>query len=348
MVSVTDYLAFSHAAYQGPNGNYSSEPLPKDWRYVATSPPNDDGYFGVAFANDKTKEVVIANRGSRPSLDGLGPDWVTSDGAIVKQSTSDVPASFSSATDFASNVQNDPALAGYTASYTGHSLGGGEAQVQAAVLGGRATTFDAPGVKFAVSQDQAADAASRVTNYVWHGDLVGHFGDHIGGLVEVGDPSADIGNMAKSVGLSLLVGNVLGPIGALAGLLFYVAGEHSLDNFDSWFADNPPDGATGPSAGPMSGMGMPAARITDMHLCPLFDGLVPHVGGPVVMGSPDVITSGMPQARVGDMLVCMGPPDVVAVGSPTVLVNGLPAARLGDMTVHGGVIIMGVPTTWIG
>lgn len=92
----------------------------------------------------------------------------------------------------------------------------------------------------------------------------------------------------------------------------------------------------------------PAARISDMHTCPMVTGVVPHVGGPIILGSPTVITCAMPQARVGDMLTCVGPPDTITKGSATVMVNGMPAARLGDMTAHGGVIILGAPTVIIG
>jgi uncharacterized Zn-binding protein involved in type VI secretion len=95
-------------------------------------------------------------------------------------------------------------------------------------------------------------------------------------------------------------------------------------------------------------MGQPAARITDMHTCPMVTGLVPHVGGPVSVGSPNVLTGSLPQARVTDMAVCIGPPDVIANGSATVLIIGLPAARMGDSTVHGGVITLGCPTVLIG
>ena len=49
-----------------------------------------------------------------------------------------------------------------------------------------------------------------------------------------------------------------------------------------------------------------------------------------------VLIGGMPAARVGDMAVCVGPPDVIALGSFTVLIGGMPAARMGDMTAHGG------------
>jgi uncharacterized Zn-binding protein involved in type VI secretion len=78
-------------------------------------------------------------------------------------------------------------------------------------------------------------------------------------------------------------------------------------------------------------------------------GLVPHVGGPILPpGCPTVLIGGQPAARVGDMLVCVGPPDVIALGSFTVLIGGQPAARMGDLTAHGGTIVMGLPTVMIG
>ena len=77
-------------------------------------------------------------------------------------------------------------------------------------------------------------------------------------------------------------------------------------------------------------------------------GIVPHVGGPVALGMPTVIIGGMPAARVGDMAVCVGPPDVIAKGSTGVFIGGMPAARMGDMTVHGGSIVLGMPTVLIG
>jgi uncharacterized Zn-binding protein involved in type VI secretion len=61
-------------------------------------------------------------------------------------------------------------------------------------------------------------------------------------------------------------------------------------------------------------MPQPAARLTDVHVCPMFNGPVPHVGGPIV-----------------------GP------GCPFVLIGGLPAARMGDPTAHGGRITVGYP-----
>jgi uncharacterized Zn-binding protein involved in type VI secretion len=95
-------------------------------------------------------------------------------------------------------------------------------------------------------------------------------------------------------------------------------------------------------------MGQPAARLTDMHVCPMVTVLVPHVGGPIVgPGAPTVLIGGLPAARVGDMVTCVGPPDVIALGSFTVLIGGQPAARMGDLTAHGGVIVLGYPMVLI-
>jgi len=92
-----------------------------------------------------------------------------------------------------------------------------------------------------------------------------------------------------------------------------------------------------------------AARVGDMHVCPMVNGTVPHVGGPVMPpGCPTVLIGGMPAARVGDMLVCTGPPDTIAKGSATVMIGGMPAARMGDSTAHGGTIVVGCPTVMIG
>ena len=96
-------------------------------------------------------------------------------------------------------------------------------------------------------------------------------------------------------------------------------------------------------------MGLPAARMTDMHVCPMVTGLVPHVGGPILPPCcPTVLIGGLPAARVGDMATCVGPPDVIALGSFTVLIGGQPAARMGDLTAHGGTIVLGLPTVLIG
>ena len=95
----------------------------------------------------------------------------------------------------------------------------------------------------------------------------------------------------------------------------------------------------------------PAARISDMHACPLATPgtpPIPHVGGPILKGAATVMIGFMPAARVGDMAVCVGPPDTIAKGSPTVIIEDMMAARMGDLTVHGGSITFGCPTVIIG
>lgn len=99
-------------------------------------------------------------------------------------------------------------------------------------------------------------------------------------------------------------------------------------------------------------MPMPAARLTDMHVCPMITpGVppIPHVGGPIVApGAPTVLIGGLPAARVTDECVCVGPPDVIVMGSETVLIMELPAARIMDETAHGGMIVLGEPTVIVG
>lgn len=96
-------------------------------------------------------------------------------------------------------------------------------------------------------------------------------------------------------------------------------------------------------------MGMPAARITDMHVCPMLTGPVPHVGGPILPpGAVTVLIGSLPAARATDMAVCVGPPDTIVKGSATVMICGLPAARMGDTCSHGGAIVGCLPTVLIG
>jgi len=96
----------------------------------------------------------------------------------------------------------------------------------------------------------------------------------------------------------------------------------------------------------------PAARVGDMHTCPMATPgtpPVPHVGGPILPpGCPMVLIGFMPAARVTDMATCVGPPDIIVKGSATVMIGNMPAARIGDNTAHGGVIVVGCPTVMIG
>ncbi len=96
----------------------------------------------------------------------------------------------------------------------------------------------------------------------------------------------------------------------------------------------------------------PAARVTDMHTCPMATPgtpPIPHVGGPINSpGGPTVFIGGMPSATATSQCICVGPPDVIVKGSATVLICGKPAARMGDQTAHGGVIVGGCPMVMIG
>ncbi|OVE80891.1 type VI secretion protein [bacterium M21] len=96
----------------------------------------------------------------------------------------------------------------------------------------------------------------------------------------------------------------------------------------------------------------PAARLTDMHTCPMqTPGTppIPHVGGPVIgPGCATVLIGMLPAAVMGDSVTCVGPPDTIAKGSATVMIGGKPAARMGDTTAHGGSIVLGLPTVMIG
>jgi len=99
-------------------------------------------------------------------------------------------------------------------------------------------------------------------------------------------------------------------------------------------------------------MGKPAARLGDMHICPMVTpGVppIPHVGGPILPPCvPTVLIGNMPAAVLGDKCLCVGPPDTIIIGSTGVFIKGKPAARMGDMTAHGGMISVGFPTVLIG
>lgn len=95
-------------------------------------------------------------------------------------------------------------------------------------------------------------------------------------------------------------------------------------------------------------MPQPAARLTDMHVCPSFTGPVPHVGGPIIgPGAPTVLIGKLPAAVMGDMATCVGLPDSLILGSPKVLIMKKPAVRMGDSCAHGGTVILGFPMVLI-
>ena len=78
-------------------------------------------------------------------------------------------------------------------------------------------------------------------------------------------------------------------------------------------------------------------------------GGVPHTGGPVIgPGCTTVLIEKKPAAIVGDACVCVGEPDTITAGSSGVFIGGKPAARQGDSCAHGGMVITGSKTVFIG
>ena len=68
--------------------------------------------------------------------------------------------------------------------------------------------------------------------------------------------------------------------------------------------------------------GQPAWRIgSDTHVCPLFDGPKPHVGGIVAVGSATVMIGGLPAARQGDIVIEASAPNAIAGGASTVFIG---------------------------
>lgn len=95
-----------------------------------------------------------------------------------------------------------------------------------------------------------------------------------------------------------------------------------------------------------------AARVGDMHVCPLIDGIKPHVGGPVLPAGAamNVLIGNMPAAVApGNQCTCVSVPDMTVIGCTTVMIGGRQAVRaLVDTTAHGGRIVVGCPTVLIG
>lgn len=80
--------------------------------------------------------------------------------------------------------------------------------------------------------------------------------------------------------------------------------------------------APGPGSPTVLIGGMPAWRAgSDVHTCPLVNGLQPHVGGTVAVGSVTVLIGGLPAARQGDMVIEAGGPNPIVAGSLTVLIG---------------------------
>jgi uncharacterized Zn-binding protein involved in type VI secretion len=80
--------------------------------------------------------------------------------------------------------------------------------------------------------------------------------------------------------------------------------------------------APGPGSATVFIKGLPAWRASaDFHACPLVNGVQPHVGGTVAVGSTSVRIGGLFAARQGDLVVEPGGPNAIAAGEPTVLIG---------------------------
>jgi hypothetical protein len=120
---------------------YNQTGAPVGWsRLDIPSPDNDVGYYGVAFRDNATGEIVIANRGTEMLT---SQDWSSNFQMAVNQ----LPDQYLFAEQFLDQVVDAYSNAGVSITITGHSLGGSLAQLLAAETGLSATTFNAYGTK---------------------------------------------------------------------------------------------------------------------------------------------------------------------------------------------------------
>ena len=137
------------------------------WQFLGKSSVDPQAYFGVAFENSDTGQIVIANRGSE-----TGYDLLVSDIDILRGT---VPPAFLAAEQFACQITTAYQGSGRQVLVTGHSLGGADAEYQAAKLGLGGDTFAALGARFA-----AAGSAPNLVNYLFPQDAVANLAPHIG------------------------------------------------------------------------------------------------------------------------------------------------------------------------
>ena len=153
-----DYL-FAQMASQ----SYQDNPSPiHNWAVVDKMIDPSTGFAACAYKNPQTNEVIIAYRGT----DGLNKDgsadgalardskamWMTGPTAIFAMTSSDWATQFTQALDFASRVKSNHPHS--EISVTGHSLGGGLAQITAKMYGFAGVTFDPAAAKNVVDSQQ--------------------------------------------------------------------------------------------------------------------------------------------------------------------------------------------------
>ena len=169
MPSNYEYSYFSQDVYKD-----HSDP-PPGWRILRESNAEmgRNGYFGRAYINETTNEIVVAHRGTEFNKDAsallsnmapvphyaahlrtsLPEGDLKSDGQI---GFGMMPQQSSSANAFNIQIKEAvhslPNASQYDIHQTGHSLGGYLAQIESARHSSRATTFDNPGVKIEIDR----------------------------------------------------------------------------------------------------------------------------------------------------------------------------------------------------
>jgi hypothetical protein len=296
-----------------------------------------NGYYGAAYWNSQTHEIVVANRGSRLSGAGWNEDWTGSDKFIAAQGALGVPPAFQESEQFAEQVRDK--FPNVPVSYTGHSLGGAEAQFQAANSGGSAVTFGAPGAAFAVKSTNGA----KVTNYVLPGDIVGMRGNHVGAAPYITPSLATLGKDVVSLGIAGLAGPLLGPLIAAAGLAY---SNHPLANYAAALK-SADDDSSSPSGGggplqvinatnlivctgcpvplPLTVTSQPNVECQS-QLCATIADCIPIVNVPIF--GPCLFTPAPPSPSGGPCIP--KPVGPWSPGSPTTTYDGIPALRETD------------------
>ena len=220
-----DSLFFSDLVYHGPDSQtYYDGQLQlygydkKGWTYLTKSDPNSNRYFGVAFKNTATGQIIVANRGS-----GSETDWGISLRDIFHQI---VPAAFTDAKNFANSVViNNP---GFTVTVTGHSLGGAEGEYQSAELGISGKVFAAPGVAWA-----APGKTANIFDYTYQGEPIGRSGIPFPGENMV-SLATDGPKQWQHVADSISIGDALASTGAVGIIIASELGSialHPIDNY---------------------------------------------------------------------------------------------------------------------
>ncbi len=205
MPTFEDYLNLSLAVYGDPPSQTIAVNGPggtQEWVFLLEPHPSSQpGYYGAAYLNIATNEIILVNRGTNDLADVV---------ADLQMALDIPPDQLADAEDFYSQVQTEAVARGATLSITGHSLGGSLTQLLVAghagdVISGSSVfgqTFNAFGVKGLLNDLNLPDADYAVTNWVSPTDIVSNLADHIG-------------SKQALAGLPIPFNYPLGPVGVL-------------------------------------------------------------------------------------------------------------------------------------